>query len=180
MAHRNHHSSSMTGAVVTALKNNQTHTTFRILAGHIPRHATIPATEQILAQWGEQLVGHTKAYVGMDANETFNNVSQHTVGGTANTGRGDLILQWMLQQNLTLPPQQNHLPTYCPYNHQMQPRRLDYIMVRGTTAGAGRVCQCKDRASSSYKCQLRAETTHAKQSRLFPKPPQSESRGGGV
>ena len=116
----------------------------------------------------------------MDANETFNNVSQHTAGGTANTGRGDLILQWMLQQNLTLPPQQNHLPTYCPYNHQMQPRRLDYIMVRGTTAGAGRVCQCKDRASSSYKCQLRAETTHAKQSRLFPKPPQSESRGGGV
>ncbi|CAE7573272.1 pol [Symbiodinium sp. CCMP2592] len=52
--------------------------------------------------------------------------------------------------SITLPPQQLHLPSYHPYNQTMHSRRLDYILVKGITAGAGSVIPCRDRASSDH------------------------------
>ena len=58
-----HNSHCIPGAVATTLKLRQTSTTFRTLAGHIPHHATIPATEDMLLTWGRELTPYPRALV---------------------------------------------------------------------------------------------------------------------
>ena len=115
--HSSHHNSQcVPGAVVTTLKLKQTSTSFRALAGHIPHHATIPATEDMLMSWGEQLTGCSRVVAaGMDANETFTTPSADSAGGIARTGRADSVLHWATQHTLTLPPQELHTPAHFPY-----------------------------------------------------------------
>ena len=54
--------------------------------------------------------------LGMDANETFRPPLAGRPGCYASTGRGELILEWMLSLNIKLPPQDLATPTYHPYN----------------------------------------------------------------
>ena len=81
----------------------------------------------------------------MDANETFTTPLPNTVGGVARTGRGDSVLHWAAQHELTPPPQELHKPTHFPYNQELRPRRLDYVFTKGVTAAHGQVIQCQDR-----------------------------------
>ena len=152
VAHRCEHKHQQTtvvpGAILTTLCVTA-RARLRVLSGHIPHHATIPQTEDMLHRWGE-LLGGGKVVLGMDANETFKPPLHCTEGGYACTGRGETVLGWMASHDLRMPPQQLHIPTYHPYNTLHQPRRLDYLAVRGITAGAGQVLRCRDMASSDH------------------------------
>ncbi|CAE7944187.1 unnamed protein product [Symbiodinium sp. KB8] len=151
IAHRSHHKHQQTtilpGAILTTICTATTR--LRVLSGHIPHHATIPQTEDMLQQWGYALAKH-KLVLGVDANETFRPPLHNTEGGYACTGRGDSILSWMASQDIRLPPQDLSTPTYHPYNLSHQPRRLDYVAVRGVTAGSGEVIACRDAAASDH------------------------------
>ena len=152
VAHRCEHKHQQTtvapGAILTTICVT-VRARLRVLSGHIPHHATIPQTEDMLYRWGE-LLGEGKVVLGMDANETFKPPLHCTEGGYACTGRGEAVLGWMASHDLRMPPQQLHIPTYHPYNTLHQPRRLDYMAVRGITAGAGQVLRCRDMASSDH------------------------------
>ena len=137
----------MPGRVATTVVLQRRH--IRVLSGHIPHHATIQHTATMLQQWGDTLQGRT-AVLGMDANETFRPPMGDRPGCYACTGRGEVVLDWLLSEDLKLPPQDLHTPSYYPYNPSMRPRRLDYLATRGGTAGAGRVVACKDRAASDH------------------------------
>ena len=127
-AYTHHRSKVLTGGVTTQLKHKQTRSIVNALSGHIPHHATIPQTQAILMEWGETL-GTSHLLLGMDANETFAPPIAATAGCYAQTGRGDVILEWTAEhKHHHPPPQQLHLPSYHPYNTLMQPRRLDYGM----------------------------------------------------
>ena len=147
-AYTHHRSKVLTGGVTTQLKHKPTRHTINTLSGHIPHHATTPQTQAILMEWGATL-GTSHLLLGVDANETFARLP-HQSQQRRETGRGDVILEWTAEHNITVPPQQLHLPSYHPYNTLMQPRRLDYVMARGCTLGDGQVVLCKDRAASDH------------------------------
>ena len=126
--HRHQHTTVTTAGIATTLITQ--HTSIRVLSGHIPHHATIPQTEAILQGWKDILEGRILV-LGMDANETFRPPLAGRPGCYASTGRGELILEWLLSMNLKLPPQDLATPTYHPYNLTMRPRRLDYLATKG-------------------------------------------------
>ncbi|CAE7364098.1 pol [Symbiodinium sp. CCMP2592] len=137
--HSHHHSEVAKGGVITTLKGKNSKTITRALAGHIPHHATIPQTQDILHDWRQALGDRCRFLLGIDANETFAPPISNTTGCYATTGRGECILEWADDNNIRLPPQDLSTPSYHPYNQLMQPRRLDYLLVKGITAGNGKV-----------------------------------------
>ena len=145
--HKHQHTVVNTAGIATTLVTQRT--TIRVLSGHIPHRATIPQTEAILHGWGDMLQGRV-AVLGMDANETFRPPLAGRPGCYASTGRGEVILEWLLSMSLKFPPQDLATPTYHPYNTTMRPRRLDYIATKGGTPDPGRVIACKDRAASDH------------------------------
>ena len=118
-------------------------TKLHCLAGHIPHHATIPEPQHILTQWG--IMWATKLVIRMDANEVF--AQPFSTSARSFTGRGECILQWLGDNNLTLPLQDIGSPTHFPYNTALRPRRLDYIASRHNTTQHGGVADCRHRAS---------------------------------
>ena len=84
----------------------------RLASVHIPHHATITQTEEILDALGG-VVGGNKVVIGVDANETFERAER---GERAQTGRGEAILRWKAVSGFNLPRQQLHKPTRFPYN----------------------------------------------------------------
>ena len=113
-----HHSQLHTHAISTTIRCPHTAARCRYIAAHLPHHATVEQTAALMAEWGQTMPKH-KAWLGMDANETF----------TATPGGG-----------VQLPPQDLATPTFHPYNTTMQSRRLDYLFVRsrrGVGAGGG-------------------------------------------
>ena len=145
--HRNSQSFAAGLSTTLCLKGG---TRLQCLAGHIPHHATIPETQHILTQWGNH-VGPTKLVVGMDANEVF--AQPHDPFSTSArsfTGRGECILQWLNDYNITLPLQDISSPTHFPYNTTLRPRRLDYIASRHNTTQQGGVVACRHRASTDH------------------------------
>ncbi|CAE7292357.1 pol [Symbiodinium microadriaticum] len=126
-------------------------TTMGVLSGHIPHHATVEETQQILGDWEDSkaMLQH-KLIVGMDANEVFHQ-SENTPGfPKGNTARGEVILQWMAEHSLLFPPQELHKPTYFPYSGQT-PRRLDYLVVRKYQMHEGQVGEHRERAFSDHE-----------------------------
>ena len=115
VAHRTAHKHQQTTVVTAGIATTLTtqHTQLRVLSGHIPHHATIPQTEAILHGWGDVLQGRI-CVLGMDANETFRPALANRPGCYASTGRGELILEWLLSVDLKLPPQDLVTPTYHP------------------------------------------------------------------
>ena len=94
--------------------------TLGVLSGHIPHHATVDETQQILEDWRHsKAVNQRKLVVGMDANEVFHH-SDNTPGfPKGNTARGDVILQWTAEHSLLFPPQELHKPTHYPYSGKL-------------------------------------------------------------
>ena len=87
IAHRleqttHHHSNSITGQLSQHSKTSRPKPPSESL------QATSLTTPPYLHSEGSNSQAMLKAVVGMDAHETFSNVTQHAAGGTANTGRG--------------------------------------------------------------------------------------------
>ena len=137
-----------------------------------------------MAEWGQTMPKH-KAWLGMDANETFT----ATPGGApiAHTSRGEEVLQWTTEWGVQLPPQDLATPTFHPYNTTMQSRRLDYLFQKGHAAqdGGVHVCLVRSRrgvgaggganpAPTPPECTMGSETAHCRQhgnGSRFPTPP---------
>ena len=132
-----------------------------VIAAHLPRHATLDQTHHILQAWQAQRpqLQHHPCIIGADWNETF-----HTTNQTATTARGEVILDWLSQQNQHLPHQQDNMPSYHPYNTQMRSRRIDYIsasrkVLQHTTPVTG----SRDYALSDHDAVISHLTQHGNQ-----------------
>ena len=80
-----------------------------------------------------------RVLIGFDCNETFDFDDGYAL---SRSSRGEAILHWALRNDLILPLQQGHIPSYFPYNTAQQPRRLDYVFVRGLhVEGEGEVLE---------------------------------------
>ncbi|CAE7250880.1 unnamed protein product [Symbiodinium sp. KB8] len=103
--------------------------TLGVLSGHIPHHATVDETQQILEDWRHsKAVNQRKLVVGMDANEVFHH-SDNTPGfPKGNTARGDVILQWTAEHS-----------------------RLDYLVVRNQVAAIAMQMTNPGRDMEKYK-----------------------------
>ena len=152
-----HRSRVLPGAVTTQLRSNLACT---VIAGHIPHHATIAQTEAMLSSWRDATQTR-RAILGFDAKETFTTPPPPSGRGCyASTGRGHTILNWLTREDYTIPPQQLHVPSYHPYNHSQQPRRIDYLATKHITAGEGKVLPIKDRAASDHDAITTPVGTH--------------------
>ena len=125
-----------------------------LLSAHVPHHATMAHTETLMAQWGGCPAMATKrAIVGIDANEQFRPThnAQQQEQAQGGTGRGECILSWMLRHGVRLPPQDLAAPTHFPYDTTQEPRRLDYVGVRGVFSLRGEVGEVRDMARSDHE-----------------------------
>ena len=122
---------------------------FRVLSGHLPHHATLLETEEILATWQNQLQGDHRCFVGLDANETFK--PGRGLAILSDSARGEMLLGHLNSWGIKLPPQDLGAPSYFPYNTQMRPRRLDYVFTRHLLAEVGKVLACRDLARSDHE-----------------------------
>ena len=125
-----------------------------VIAAHLPQ------ARAILAEWADsQRLKRDRCMMGADLNESFQDVM--FVGVTACTSRGEEILEWIHEQQLYIPDQKLHVPSYHPYNTRMASRRLDYVILRGMDGGkSGAVIEgSKDIAMSDHDAVELATTT---------------------
>eukprot|EP00439_Symbiodinium_sp_Y106_P029447 s3659_g3.t1 len=156
-----HSQTTVTNHAVTTVLRMHTGERWGMLSGHMPHHATIPEVDDILCRWGDQPALRTpKLVMGIDANEQFTEAATCPTAAHANTGRGEVILNWGVQQGLRLPPEHMADPSYYPYNQQHEPSRLDYVLLRkGHCLEAGPIA-ARDMASSDHEpvlAQIRAK-----------------------
>ncbi|OLP91389.1 hypothetical protein AK812_SmicGene26920, partial [Symbiodinium microadriaticum] len=95
--------------------------TFVGMSVHVPHHATIDQTNELLSECYDGIHTGDKLIVGMDANEEF---KQRQVGTVARTARGEVILLATSGVGGKFPPQDMDKPTHFPYNTVLRPRRL--------------------------------------------------------
>ena len=117
---------------------------------HIPHHATLSQTEQILQQLEPHSNTTHKAVLGVDANETFSE-AHSSKQISAHTARGELLLHWFEAQELHFPQQALHLPSHFPYNNRLEARRLDHVLSRHLLCDQGEVLQQRDIATSDHE-----------------------------
>ena len=122
---------------------------FLALSGHLPHHATIPETADIINTWEQQYLWETKGVLGMDANETFRAREGSSI--LSETARGELLLDHLSTGDFKFPLQEMAKPTYFPYNTAMQPRRLDYVCTRHMLSDEGMVHEKRDLARSDHE-----------------------------
>ena len=69
----------------------------------------------------------------MDANETMLQPGGILGNTTLScTGRGEQILQWLLENDFVMPMQAVEVPSYFPYNHDMKPGALTTLLPKGS------------------------------------------------
>ena len=145
-----HHTQVHTAGITTTLylgENGQS--MLGIISGHIPWNATITLTEEILANWeGSHACRNHSCVLGLDANESF---KEGDTGFLARSGRGNAILDWATQQKFRWPPQHTTEPSHYPYNHDMAPRRLDYLATKGGYMSEAHVGELRDIARSDHE-----------------------------
>ncbi|CAE7308075.1 unnamed protein product [Symbiodinium sp. CCMP2592] len=117
---------------------------------HIPHHATLSTTEQILQSIHIQMQTHTKAVIGVDANETFSDAQQNRQI-KASSARGEMLLDWFEQQECHFPQQALDKPSHFPYNQRLEPRRLDYVLAKRLLCDPGGVLAQRDIATSDHE-----------------------------
>ena len=120
------------------------------IAGHLPHHATMVQTGGILDSWSTQIKDRHLGILGWDANETLT-AAEPDNNLTSHSARGEYILNWIQDHHLQAPSQQLALPTHFPYNQRMQPRRLDYVLVKNLEGYDGEVLQHRDLACSDHE-----------------------------
>ena len=122
---------------------------FLALSGHLPHHATIPETADIINTWEQQYLWEAKGVLGMDANETFRASANNSI--LSETARGELLLDHLSTGDFKFPLQELDKPTYFPYNTAMHPRRLDYVCTRHMLSDEGMVHEKRDLARSDHE-----------------------------
>ncbi|CAE7918081.1 unnamed protein product [Symbiodinium necroappetens] len=122
---------------------------FTVVSGHLPHHATMPEADEIATTWLQQLRSTPKAILGMDANETFSEGISGKV--TTHSGRGEQLFSSLSAADFRLPPQKLEKASFFPYNTNMRPRRLDYVMVKHLLCREGEVLSLRDVASSDHE-----------------------------
>ncbi|CAE7712228.1 pol [Symbiodinium sp. CCMP2592] len=120
-----------------------------VTSGHIPHHCTVIECCGILENWKQHVQGDRKIVIGMDANETFK--AGHETDVLSDSARGELILTWWMALKGDFPIQQLAKPSYYPYNHRMNPRRLDYVLTKTITTQAGDVGSLRNLAISDHE-----------------------------
>ena len=102
-----------TQASIGATLHTTTGTSLHIISAHLPHHATLEQTQQLLHAWQDNHphFRNHPCIIGADWNETFNTQLQ-----TAVTSRGEIILEWISQHSQHMPPQQDDIPSYHPYH----------------------------------------------------------------
>ena len=103
-------------------------TSFTGISLHVPHHATVDQTNELLSDSLERIQSGAKMIVGMDANEEF---QERTVGTVAQTARGEAILFAVADVEGKFPPQSMTEPSHFPYNKALRSRRLDYLVTKG-------------------------------------------------
>ena len=121
-----------------------------VLSGHVPHHATVSECGDILATWDSQMARHRgKTVIGSDCNETFKSGADNEVH--SESARGELLLTWWTAKGGTIPPQALDKHSYFPYNHNMHPRRLDYILTKDLATNNGTVLDLRHLATSDHE-----------------------------
>ncbi|CAE7450816.1 pol [Symbiodinium microadriaticum] len=103
-------------------------TSFTGISLHVPHHATVDQTNELLSDSLYRIQSGAKMIVGMDANEEF---QERTVGTVAQTARGEAILFAIADVEGKFPPQSMTEPSHFPYNKALRSRRLDYLVTKG-------------------------------------------------
>ena len=83
--------------IATTLTGIQSRRGIRYFAGHIPHHAIISQTEQILGAWGPTM-RKARVLLGFDANEALADPDDQ--GWRARTGRGEVILDALAKHGM--------------------------------------------------------------------------------
>ncbi|CAE7686606.1 unnamed protein product [Symbiodinium sp. CCMP2592] len=65
-----HHSRAHMHAVSTTIRSHHSKIKMKLIAAHLPHHATTEQTTALAAEWGEHMP-RNKIWIGIDANETF-------------------------------------------------------------------------------------------------------------
>ena len=134
--------------IVTTLSTHEGKRGLRVLAGHVPHHATIAFTEHCMLEWGGTLA-KARVLAGVDANEVFTDPDGQ--GPRAHTGRGEAILANMAAAGANLHMQE---PAH-PYNTQQRSRRLDYLFHRPQTPEQAAEYSHSDPRSQPYRGKTR-------------------------
>ena len=152
-----HRSRVLPGAVTTQLRSKPS------MHSHRGTHPA-PCHDRTNRGNAEQLAGrhpNPKGYLGLRCQgDLYHPPPPSGRGCYASTGRGHTILNWLTREDYTIPPQQLHVPSYHPYNHSQQPRRIDYLATKHITAGEGKVLPIKDRAASDHDAITTPVGTH--------------------
>ncbi|CAE6934778.1 unnamed protein product [Symbiodinium sp. CCMP2592] len=142
-----HHSKVHKHAISTTIRHPHSASKAKFISAHLRHHATAEQATALVSEWGAHMPKH-KAWIGLDANETFT----VTPGGApkAHTSRGEELLHAFALWKVGLPPQSIATPTFHPYNTAMQSRRLDYLLQKGYRAEEGGVHSCRHQAASDH------------------------------
>ncbi|CAE7301426.1 pol, partial [Symbiodinium sp. CCMP2592] len=122
-----------------------------VISYHLPHHATVDQVGvQLAALARHPAIQERRVCMGADANESF---TTRAGGNTAvaHTARGDLFLAWLLEHQLRLPPQRLEEPSHFPYNTELRPRRLDYVMIKGTHSTTVHISDYRDIPASDHE-----------------------------
>ncbi|CAE7807571.1 unnamed protein product [Symbiodinium sp. CCMP2592] len=117
---------------------------------HLPHHATLSASEQLLQGIHAQVQSHSRAVIGIDANETFSEAQQNRQI-KASSARGELLLEWFEEHQCHFPQQEIAEPSHFPYNPRLEPRRLDYVLAKKLLCNPGGVLKQRDIATSDHE-----------------------------
>ena len=126
-----------------------------VLNVHLPPKATLSDTGRRTTAWSNmRSVRQPSKMVMGDLNETLVRARASREEWSTlqqKTARGAMLLQWLSEQDMQAPNQEMMTPTYHPYNHLHQPRRLDYIFFAEIEPGTpGKVHQLRHLASSDH------------------------------
>ena len=148
-----HESTRLHKAAISTSLRMHSHKHVGLLSGHVSHRFTIAQTAEALTEWGTApCLRSDKVILGMDANETFLQPGDLLGDTTLScTGRGEQILQWILEQDLAMPEQEMEMPSYFPYNTALSARRLDYVAVKGVPVTKLSVGSFRDRARSDHE-----------------------------
>ena len=127
--------------------------TFVGMSVHVPHHATLDQTNELLSECYNGICASDKYLVGMDANEEF---KQRQVGTVARTARGEAILLATSGAGGKLPPQDMDKPTHFPYNTALRPRRLNYLITSNIFLDEILVGEARDIVGSDHEPVLAA------------------------
>ena len=83
---------------------------------HIPHHATLDDTQEIIQHWlRSKAMEQSRLVIGLDANEVFLSSETAQYFPRRPAVRGESILHWMTENSLVFLPQELQRPTHFPY-----------------------------------------------------------------